>query len=37
VARQADLGYISNDEQEKKGSCPEASAPEKEAEVKKEG
>jgi hypothetical protein len=37
VALQADLSYITNDEQEKKGSQPKASAQEKEAGVKKEG
>jgi hypothetical protein len=37
VARQADLGYITNYEQGKKGSYPKTQAQEKEAEAEKEG
>jgi hypothetical protein len=37
VAGKADLGYISNDEQEKKGSRHQAPAQEKKAGAKKEG
>jgi len=37
VVRQADLGYIINHEQEKKGSCLKTPAQEKEAGVKTEG
>jgi hypothetical protein len=37
VARQADLGYITNYEQEQKGGCPKTQAQEKEAEAEKEG
>jgi len=36
VARQADLGYITNHEQEKKGGCPKTQAQEQAAEAEKE-
>jgi hypothetical protein len=36
VARQADLGYITNHEQGKKGGYPKTQAREKEAEAEKE-
>jgi len=37
VAEEVNLGYIINDEQEEKGSCPQAPAREKEAKGKEEG